>query len=197
MLFVADVIPPELRRIVEFLNGQMDPAQVLAVEIKHFVGQDLKTLVPTVFGQTAKSVATKGTGGPTKKPLSEDELQQVADERGVGELYASLVRKLRPVVESTNTTASNIAFLGRNGNKRPTIISLIPMLSTASRGVRFGAYPQNIGGIAGTDEEKVIPLLRNCDTFNAGYVAGFADSDGSLDLLIELLRRTPTAGMQA
>jgi len=30
MLFVADRIPAELRRIVEFLNEQMDPAEVLA-----------------------------------------------------------------------------------------------------------------------------------------------------------------------
>ncbi len=36
MVFVADVIPRELRRIVEFLNEQMDPAEVLAVEIKQF-----------------------------------------------------------------------------------------------------------------------------------------------------------------
>src|SRR5262249_49565633 len=39
MVFVADTIPPELCRIVEFLNGQMDPAEVLAVEVKQFTGQ--------------------------------------------------------------------------------------------------------------------------------------------------------------
>src|SRR5262245_57471571 len=32
LVFLADEIPRELRRIVEFLNGQMDPAEVLAVE---------------------------------------------------------------------------------------------------------------------------------------------------------------------
>jgi hypothetical protein len=35
MLFVADKILAELRRIVEFLDEQMDRAEVLAVEIKH------------------------------------------------------------------------------------------------------------------------------------------------------------------
>ena len=50
MLFVADEIPPELQRVVEYLNSQMDPAEVLAVEIKQFVGQGLKTLVPRVIG---------------------------------------------------------------------------------------------------------------------------------------------------
>jgi hypothetical protein len=33
LLFVADRIPPELRKVVEFLNRQMQPAQVLAVEL--------------------------------------------------------------------------------------------------------------------------------------------------------------------
>ena len=43
MLFVADQIPPELKRIVEFLNEQMDPAEVLAVELRQYEGQGLKT----------------------------------------------------------------------------------------------------------------------------------------------------------
>jgi hypothetical protein len=51
MVFVSDQIPAELRRIVEFLNKQMDPAEVLAVEIKQYTGQGLKTLVPRVIGE--------------------------------------------------------------------------------------------------------------------------------------------------
>ena len=55
LIFVADEIPSELKRIVEFLNEQMDPAEVLAIEIKQFVGGDQKTLVPRVYGKTAKT----------------------------------------------------------------------------------------------------------------------------------------------
>jgi len=67
LVFVADRIPLELQRIVEFLNGQMNPAEVLAVEIKQFAGQGLRTLVPRVVGQTAmaqqkKSAGRKGSG---------------------------------------------------------------------------------------------------------------------------------------
>ncbi len=39
MVFVADVIPHELRRIVEFLNGQMDPAEVIAIEVRTVPGE--------------------------------------------------------------------------------------------------------------------------------------------------------------
>lgn len=68
MVFVADEIPQELRRIVEFLNGQMKPAEVLAVEIKQFVGQGVTTLVPRAIGQTAESQRAKSqtTGAPRK-----------------------------------------------------------------------------------------------------------------------------------
>jgi len=60
LLFVADVIPAELRTIVEFLNEQMDPAEVLAIEIRQFVGEGLRTLVPTVIGQTSEAQQRKG-----------------------------------------------------------------------------------------------------------------------------------------
>jgi len=53
LVFLADQIPPQLARIVEFLNEQMDPAQVIAVELKQFVGEGVCTLVPRVLGQTA------------------------------------------------------------------------------------------------------------------------------------------------
>lgn len=59
LLFVADQIPPELQRIVEFLNAQMDPAEVLALEIKQFVGQGIKTLVPKIIGLTAAAQEKK------------------------------------------------------------------------------------------------------------------------------------------
>ena len=61
LVFVADRIPRELRRVVEFLNEQMDPAEVLAVEIKQYVGQGQKTLVPRVIGITAESERRKTT----------------------------------------------------------------------------------------------------------------------------------------
>lgn len=72
MLFVADEIPDELRRVVEFLNEQMDPAEVLAVEIKQFSGQSLKTLVPRIIGQTSEAEDRKRvSGGRAKRTWDE------------------------------------------------------------------------------------------------------------------------------
>ena len=51
LLFVADAIPDELARVVEFLNAQMPGIEVLAVEIKQFQGESARTLVPRVIGR--------------------------------------------------------------------------------------------------------------------------------------------------
>jgi hypothetical protein len=59
---VADEIPPGLRRIVEFLNGQMDPAEVLAIEIRQHIGEGLKALAPALIGQTAIAQRAKSAG---------------------------------------------------------------------------------------------------------------------------------------
>ena len=60
IVFVADAIPPELRRIVEFLDSQMSPARVSAVEVKQYAGGGETALVPRVVGQTARADARKG-----------------------------------------------------------------------------------------------------------------------------------------
>ena len=60
LLFVADDIPDELTRIVEFLNATMPDVEVLAVEVKKYDGESgVRTLVPHVSGRTAKPPAVK------------------------------------------------------------------------------------------------------------------------------------------
>lgn len=71
LLFVADDIPDELTHVVEFLNEQMPGIEVLAVEIKQFLGATGKTLVPRVIGRTA-AVTDKASTGSRKK-MSRDE----------------------------------------------------------------------------------------------------------------------------
>lgn len=72
LVFVADVIPPELRRVVEFLNSQMTPAEVVAVEVKQYIGESLTSLVPRVVGQTARAQQSKASGRREKRAWDED-----------------------------------------------------------------------------------------------------------------------------
>ncbi|TWU56472.1 hypothetical protein Poly51_23830 [Rubripirellula tenax] len=67
MVFLADAIPAELRRVVEFLNEQMDPAEVIAIEVKQFIGTGVKTLVPRVIGQSETARQKKSSGGAARQ----------------------------------------------------------------------------------------------------------------------------------
>jgi hypothetical protein len=76
LLFVADQIPAELRRVIEFLNERMSPTEVLGIEIKQYVGGgDLTTLVPRVVGQTEQARIQK-VGGSQSLSLDWDYYKQ-------------------------------------------------------------------------------------------------------------------------
>ena len=76
LVFVADVIPPELQRIIEFLNETMTRVEVLAVEVKQFVGAGRQTLVPRVIGHTAAADDVKRTATTGRPPRRDWTLQQ-------------------------------------------------------------------------------------------------------------------------
>ena len=87
LVFVADHIPSELQRIVEFLNGQMDPAEVVAVEIRQYIGQGLKTLVPRVLGHTAETRPKKTPGSRTGRQWDDATFfQELATQHGQAEV---------------------------------------------------------------------------------------------------------------
>lgn len=71
MLFVADEIQSDLQRIVEFLNMQMDPAEVLVVEIRQYVSEGRRILVPRVLGQTEQAKGKKGPQKQREEPWDE------------------------------------------------------------------------------------------------------------------------------
>jgi hypothetical protein len=74
LIFVADSIPKELRRLVEFLNDKMTDVEVLAVEVKQYLGHGQKAMVPRVIGMT-ESARKKKPGGPKHKTNREEFLR--------------------------------------------------------------------------------------------------------------------------
>jgi len=100
LIFLADKIPMELQRIIEFLNEQMDPAEVLGVELRQFVGKEFRTMVPRVLGLTAASNARKGTHSEPRTQWDEksffEELEKVGTEPVV--ISRQLLHWIRPRV---------------------------------------------------------------------------------------------------
>lgn len=90
MLFVADEIQKELKRIIEFLNEQMDPAEVLGIEIRQFSGGGVKSLVPELVGQTMISEIRKSGNS---KQWDEESFFSTLEERN-NERELNLIRNL-------------------------------------------------------------------------------------------------------
>ncbi|NUQ61141.1 MAG: hypothetical protein HUU20_01550 [Pirellulales bacterium] len=130
MLFVADVIPSELRRIVEFLNELMDPAEVLAVEIRHYVGQGMKTLVPRVIGLTAeaeqrKRVTSEGRQWDEVSFLQELAAQRNAEEAGVAEAILDWAKRTRHSIRwGKGKTVGQAMLWFRQGGKDCRVVGL-------------------------------------------------------------------------
>lgn len=81
LLFVADSIPTELRRVIEFLNEHMPLVEVLGIEIRQYEGQDLRALVPRVVGQTEFARQQKPSSPRANRKTTVDEfLSPCSDE---------------------------------------------------------------------------------------------------------------------
>lgn len=124
MVFLADSIPAELRRVVEFLNEQMDPAEVLAIEVKQFVGKGMKTLVPRVLGQTETVRQKKSSTTNQRTKISYAEFM----EQVIGSRTEAEVKTIRHLIDWARRLKLEDDF--RQGSRGS---SFIPILSHAGQ----------------------------------------------------------------
>jgi hypothetical protein len=61
LVFLADTLPQPLVRVIEFLNEQMSPAEVLGVEVKQYISDSQTAYVPRVVGRTSRAIDQKET----------------------------------------------------------------------------------------------------------------------------------------
>jgi len=73
LLFVADEIPKELRRLVEFLNEKLNNVEVVAVEVKQFLGDGQRAVVPRVIGLTERTREGKPGASGKKRTITRKE----------------------------------------------------------------------------------------------------------------------------
>ena len=125
MVFVADRIPPELERIVEFLNEQMSPAVVVALELRPYASGGDRILAPRLIGLTARSSAQKSVTGSVG-PAPSDELwlgSVPPTSRAVVETFVDLVKAQgavckvvgRPLAVDVPSSGARLAYVRPNG----------------------------------------------------------------------------------
>lgn len=132
LIFAADTIPNRLRRVVEFLNEQMDPAEVLAIEVRQFTGDGgVRMVAPRVIGQSAKAEQRKGA--PDKRKWNETEFMAVLEQQ-----HPTLVPVARNLLAWANSQRLYI-WWGEGKHSG----SFFPLLSTPSKNYQVFAVLTN------------------------------------------------------
>ena len=70
LLFVADELPRDLKKLIEFLNEQFTNIEVLGVELRQYVGPEVKALVSRVIGQSEAAREQKARSSPSRAGVS-------------------------------------------------------------------------------------------------------------------------------
>lgn len=116
LLFVADGIPDELTRVVEFLNEQMPRIEVLAVEIKQFLGATGSSmLVPRVIGRTSDAIAapSRSSGSRRGEALNAQTLIESFSDEQIREAVGRLLEVARKHRTGFNWSPAGVSIRAR------------------------------------------------------------------------------------
>lgn len=150
LIFVADRIPPELQRIVEFLNEQMNPATVLALELRPFTSGAERILSPRLIGLTSRAIDQKRATS-SQEQLSPEGVEGWFSKILNASQRAKPVRRLIEMARAlgANVTVANsylnIKFTARNGPVRALQVTNTGRLSICNGDLKkAGAYASKI-----------------------------------------------------
>lgn len=150
LLFVADELPRELRRLIEFLNAQFSTIEVLGVELRQYVGQGVKALVPRVIGLTEaareRKERTSSSGAPAKGATTRETFLALAP--------ADTRALLSTILDGAAQTGYEVKW-GTKG------FSLRLALAEGKKSVFYGYPPGVMGGGVAPSVEAYTGYLRD------------------------------------
>jgi len=161
MLVVASEIDSSTERIIKYLSDYYGVG-INAATFHYFHDRDQQEFLARVFliepSQVERSTQIRTTS--KRKPnLTIEELQEIAESKGVGETYKDLIERLTHYFDQRVTTRSTVAFIGIMGESRSTIFSIVPGESDASQGVRFMVYVDRFKDYFDIEKQVAIDAL--------------------------------------
>ena len=158
MLIVASEIDSSSERIVRYLSDTYGVGINVATfgYFKNKNGQEFLARVFLIEPEQVEYNTQTQSGSKRQPPLTYEELRELANDSGVGEIYTTLMEGLRNLFDQLGTTRSSVAF---KGNRQNTILSLIPSQSSVSSGLRFQVYSTRLAEYLDIPEQEAISLL--------------------------------------
>jgi len=170
LVFVADIIPAELRRVVEFLNEQMSPAEVFAVEVRQYLGEGRRTLVSRVLGSTMAAKDRKSPPSRRATAWTRDELLQDLRSKG----FDRPAKQVEALLGWAR--AQGLETIGGTGG---TYGSLYLILNTPEASYKpFCYYASDKGGSLSLMLDEMGPLFGAGTGARASYCNGLSELTG-------------------
>jgi hypothetical protein len=196
LVFVTDETTKELRRLVEFLNEKMDDVEVLAVEIKQFLGGGKTTLVPRTIGLTE---ASRGKKPPRPEPIASSEQFLNQQSSNVREQMRMLLARMQDIADTSNGlfevgyggATANLYWLADDGRK----LRFVALESRGGRATVWLDYIRKAGHqpIAAKLEGLASPIIPGLLGKPSGAIeVRNADIDRLLELITNLSKTIAT-----
>lgn len=113
LIIATDELRPEVRRMIEYLNNEMEHTEVLGLELKFYgSGQENCVLVPRLVGQTQSTIDKKPPSGDRQMVWSVDMLRSAYTNDKIPNNYLS--QRLRNTLE---WAVKNNIFIKTNSHK--------------------------------------------------------------------------------
>jgi hypothetical protein len=160
MIVVASDIDPSTERIMNYLSDTYG-VSINAVQFQYFRQSDGQELFARLFllePETVESQARSKSTSKRRKNLTFEEVERIADENGVGDLYRDLLTGLEGVF-TKQTRISQMAFTGNYNGSTRTIFNLLPHKSSPTEGLCYQVYSYRLSSVLGISVEKVASFL--------------------------------------
>ena len=188
MLIVASDIDESTERIINYLSDSYG-VNINVAQFRYFRNNSGQEFVARVFLIEESEVEQRAIskGGSKRLPnLKYEELEEIAEENGVGDLYRKFVTGLEGKF-SKGTTRSQINFKGNVFGKHSAIFNLLPHKSSREEGLAFEIYLSRFINYSKLSEESVLNLLPlnrqewkyypSADEDFSGFEGYFKDQD--------------------
>ena len=160
MLIVASEIDESTERIIKYLSDTYG-VNINVAQFQYFRIENGQEFLARVFlieqSEVEQKAQTRGAGKRATFPTSE-ELEEVAESNGVGELYRRIVKGLEGKF-ITKTRRTMLSFRGNIENNTKAIFNLVPEKSSATEGIYFQIYLLRFVDYTGLSEEIVLNIL--------------------------------------
>ena len=199
MIVVGSKIDPSSERIIKYLSDTYG-IDINGATFQFFDGDDGGELLARVFLIDPSQIEYQSqTKRSTKRRpnLTYEQLETIAEERRVGEIYRYCVDRLGDLF-SKGTTRSSIRFTGNFEGSRKAVINLIPSESSSTSGLHFQVYIQRLCSLFDMKKEEATGLLperkkpwiyyESAGPDFSGF-AGYFTTREEIDILLNGLRR--------